>query len=339
MRKRPKLLHSGAVTDYAGPLAPLLTMPGVTDILVNGPDSVWVDRGLGCERTQVRFETADAVRALAVRLASLAGRRLDDAVPTVDARLPDGSRLHAVVPPVADGSAVISIRRMRAVPFTLDDLAAAGMVSAGMVHVLGALVAARATLMVTGATGAGKTTLAATLLGLVDPAERIVVVEESGELAPAHPHVVRLVERRENVEGAGGVGLAQLIREALRMRPDRLVLGECRGAELREVLTAYNTGHRGGLTTMHANSAKDVPARLGALGALAGLTERAVHRFAAAGLDVVVHVERGGSGRRVAEVAVLASTSRGLTVRTALHAAPHGDQRGPGWEQLCALMG
>jgi pilus assembly protein CpaF len=203
--------------------------------------------------------------------------------------------------------------------------------------VLAALVSARASLLVTGGTGAGKTTLASTLLGIVDECERIVIVEEVGELNPAHPHVVRLVERRANVEGAGGVGLERLVREALRMRPDRIVLGECRGAELREVLTAYNTGHRGGLTTLHANSAADVPARLAALGALAGLPDRATHRLAAAGFDAVVHVERLPSGvRRVAEVAVLALGARGLLVRSALR---DDGARGPGWDALAALVG
>jgi pilus assembly protein CpaF len=319
------------------PLASLLALPGVTDVLVNGPNEVWVDRGLGCERAPVVFSGPDAVRALAVRLASIAGRRLDDAAPTCDARLPDGSRLHAVLPPVADGCTAISIRRVRAEPFPLEDLVFAGMVAPELGRVLASLVAARASLLVTGGTGVGKTTLASTLLGLADPRERIVIVEEVGELNPAHPHVVRLVERRANVEGAGGVGLERLVREALRMRPDRIVLGECRGAELREVLTAYNTGHRGGLTTLHANSAADVPARLAALGSLAGLSDRATHRLAAAGFDAVVHVERLPSGvRRVAEVAVLALGARGLLVRSAL---TDGGARGPGWQALATLVG
>lgn len=329
--------HPCVVKPGDDPLASLLALPGVTDVLVNGPGEVWVDRGFGCERAAVTFPGSDAVRALAVRLASVAGRRLDDAAPSVDARLPDGSRLHAVLPPVADGCTAISIRRVRAEPFALADLAVAGMVSPEVSRVLAALVAARASLLVTGGTGAGKTTLASTLLGLVDERERIVVVEEVGELNPAHPHVVRLVERRANVEGAGGVGLERLVREALRMRPDRIVLGECRGAELREVLTAYNTGHRGGLTTLHANSAADVPARLAALGALAGLPDRATHRLAAAGFDAVVHVERLPNGvRRVAEVAVLALGARGLLVRSALR---DDGARGPGWDALAALVG
>ena len=323
----------------AGLLGPLLALPGVTDVLVNGPNEVWIDRGLGCERAAVSFGSVDAVRALAVRLAATAGRRLDDAAPSVDARLPDGSRLHAVLPPVADGCTAISIRKVRGEPFALDDLVAAGMLAPQVAKALAGLVSARASLLITGATGAGKTTLAATLLGLVDPAERIVIVEESGELVPAHPHVVRLVERRANVEGAGRFGLAQLVREALRMRPDRLVLGECRGAELREVLTAYNTGHRGGLTTLHANSAADVPARLSALGALAGLPDRATCRLAAAGFEAVVHVERGSNGmRRVVDVGMLSLGARGLVVRSALSDAPAGVVRGPGWDRLEHLL-
>ncbi|WP_375730874.1 TadA family conjugal transfer-associated ATPase [Demequina sp. NBRC 110054] len=295
---------------WAGALGPLLALPGVTDVLVNGPADVWVDRGEGLERADLgvraALATPGAVRDLAVRLASLAGRRLDDAAPCVDARLPDGSRLHAVLPPVADGCAALSLRRLRAAALDPRELVASGMVTAsGMAGLLG-LVKGRASLLLTGATGSGKTTLLTALLSLASPTERIVVIEEAGEVAPDHPHVVRLVERRANVEGAGAVPLSALVREALRMRPDRVVLGECRGAELREVLLAFNTGHRGGLVTMHANSAGDVPARLTALGALAGMGAEAVALHAAAAFDAVIHLARGPDGvRRVVQTARL----------------------------------
>jgi pilus assembly protein CpaF len=301
---------------------------------------VWIDRGLGCERAGVTFASADAVRALAVRLASAAGRRLDDASPWVDARLASGARLHAVLPPIADGCTAISIRSVRASPFELDDLVASGMFGVDAASLLRRLVRARASLVISGATGSGKSTLLATLLSLVDPRERIVVIEESGELAPLHPHVVRLVERRVNVEGAGAVSLADLVRQSLRMRPDRIVLGECRGAELREVLTAYNTGHRGGMTTIHANGAADLPARLGALGALAGMSDRAVHLHVAAAFDAVVHLERGAGGsRRVAEIAVLEASGRGVRVSTAFSERDGRVVAGPGWPRLQALVG
>jgi pilus assembly protein CpaF len=289
---------------WAGPLAPWLVAPGVTDVMVHAPGHAWIDRGGGLERVVVALETADAVRALAVRLAASGGRRLDDASPVADARLPDGTRLHAVLPPVVPDCAAISLRRVRAEPLTLDDLSASGAIDSRARRVLEGMVAARASLLITGSTGSGKTTLMAALLSLVDPRERIVVIEEAGEIAPAHPHLVRLVERRPNVEGAGAVGLAQLVREALRMRPDRVVLGECRGAEIRDVLAAFNTGHPGSMTTLHANSTADVPTRLSTLGALAGIPERAVHAQAVAAFDAVIHVERTARGRSVAEVAV-----------------------------------
>lgn len=331
--------NAGEVTVHDHPLLALLAEPGVTDVVVNGPRDVWIDRGLGCERADVAFSSPDDVRALAVRLASAAGRRLDDASPWVDARLPSGARLHAVLPPIADGCTLISIRSVRASPFDLDDLVASGMCGGDVAALLRRLVRARASLVISGATGSGKSTLLATLLSLVDPRERIVVIEESGELAPAHPHVVRLVERRVNVEGAGAVSLADLVRQSLRMRPDRIVLGECRGAELREVLTAYNTGHRGGMTTIHANGAADLPARLAALGALASMSDRAVHLHAAAAFDAVVHVEHAsGASRRVAEIAVLEAAGRGVRVRTAFAERDGRGVTGPGWPRLQALV-
>ncbi len=286
----------------AGPLQRYLDEPGVTDVLVNGPDDVWVDRGAGLERVVVPLGGPDAVRALAVRLAAAGDQRLDDASPVVDARLPDGTRLHAVVAPVCAAGAVISLRVLRTRTFGLDDLVASGTVPRPWAPVLRSLVARRASVLVSGGTGTGKTTLLAALLALVPPDERIVCVEEARELDPDHPHVVPLTARRPNVEGAGGVDLADLVRAALRMRPDRIVLGECRGAEVREVLMALNTGHEGGLATIHANDVEVIPARLEALAALAGMDRAAVAAQAVGGLDVVLHLRRvraAGTTRRV----------------------------------------
>ncbi|WP_373308454.1 TadA family conjugal transfer-associated ATPase [Cellulomonas marina] len=321
----------------AGPLQPLLDDPAVTDVLVNGPEDVWVERAGTLRRADLALGTVEDVRALAVRLAALGGQRLDDAVPTVDARLPDGTRLHAVLPPVADGCALLSLRVVRPRAFTLAELTAAGTLAPGLAEVLAALVAARASLVVSGATGAGKTTLLAALLSLVPHDERVLVVEESGELAPRHPHVVRLLARRANVEGAGGVDLTDLVRQALRMRPDRLVLGECRGAEVATVMAALNTGHEGGCVTVHANAAADVPARLEALAALAGLDRAAVAAQASAAFEAVLHLRRvPGGGRRLVSVGVLGRGGDGtLVVTSALEVgAGGGVTAGPAWARL-----
>ncbi|MDN4483837.1 TadA family conjugal transfer-associated ATPase [Demequina lignilytica] len=318
-------------------LAPLLAIPGVTDVLVNAPDSVWIDRGRGLERRDLQIGGPEDVRELAVALAAAAGRRLDDAQPTVDGRLPDGTRLHAVLPPIAEGSATISLRRVRERALTVEELVDLGTLTPELAHLLALLVRTRVPLLVSGGTGAGKTTLLASLLSEVDPGERLVLIEEAGELRPRHPHVVRLVERRANVEGAGAVGLARLVREALRMRPDRIVLGECRGAELREVLAAANTGHRGGMTTVHANTAGDVPARLHAMAALAGLDAAQLSLQAAAAFAVVVHVARERGGRRVVELGLIEADAAGLHVLTAWRRDGGAVSYGPAWRALAAL--
>ncbi|HEY8534127.1 MAG TPA: TadA family conjugal transfer-associated ATPase [Micromonospora sp.] len=287
----------------AGPLAPLLTDPEVTDVLVNGTE-VWVDRGDGLRRVPMALDHAQ-VRRLAQRLAAACGRRLDDACPFVDARLPDGTRLHAVLPPVATTGPYLSFRTFRHRPFTLAELVARQTVAESVAPVLEAIVAARLAYLVTGGTGSGKTTLLNTLLGLVPPTERIVLVEDAAELRPAHPHVVGLQARAANVEGTGRITLGDLVRQALRMRPDRIVVGECRGAEIVDLLCALNTGHEGGAGTLHANSPSDVPARLEALGLLGALPRAALHAQVAAALQVVVHLRRTATGRVLDSVCLL----------------------------------
>ena len=324
----------------AGPLEPLLQLDGVTDVLVNGPDEVWVDRGAGLERTSVRFPDDDAVRRLAQRLAAAGGRRVDDASPHADVRLPDGTRFHAVLAPVSRPGTTISLRVARARSFTLDDLVAAGSLPPDGRALLAEVVAARLAFVVSGGTGSGKTTVLGALLGHVDAGERLVLVEDASELRPDHPHVVGLEARPPNVEGAGEITLRTLVRQALRMRPDRLVVGEVRGAEVVDLLAALNTGHEGGCGTLHANSAADVPARIEALAQAAGLPREAAHSQLAAALDVVVHLGRDRDGRR--HVAGLAVPVRGpdglVTMETAVRFEGQRVVRGPAAARLAATL-
>jgi pilus assembly protein CpaF len=318
----------------AGPLEPLLRLRGVTDVLVNRPDEVWLDRGRGLERAPVRFADDIAVRRLAQRLATAAGRRLDDASPFVDASMPDGTRLHAVLPPVTT-HATLSLRVLARRRFELAEL-----VERPVAALLRAIVAARLAIVISGGTGTGKTTLLGALLGCVPPAERLVVIEDARELVTSHPHVVRLVTRAPNVEGAGAVGLRELVRQALRMRPDRLVVGEFRGAEMIELLVALNTGHEGGAATLHANAAADVPARLAALGALGGLSRAAVASQVASALDVVVHLRRSGSGQRqVTEIGLLERAGDELTASSVWSSGRGAGERWPVLVERLAARG
>jgi len=274
-----------------GPLARVATDAAVTDIVVNG-GAVWADRGRGMEREEsIRLEPGET-HELAVRLVALGGRHLDEASPAVDARLPGGVRVHAILAPVAAPAPLLSIRLPAQHALGIDALDAAGAFPPGVRALLEGLVRSRRNLLVTGAAGSGKTTLLAALLALAEATERLVLVEDVAELRVAHEHVVALEARQPNLEGAGAIGLARLVREALRMRPDRIVLGECRGAEIRELLSAMNTGHDGGAGTLHANSLADVPARLEALGALAGLDPSAVARQASSAIGAVIHLGR-----------------------------------------------
>lgn len=281
-----------------GALEPLVADERVTDVLVNGDGSVWVDRGEGVARADVVVGDPDAVRRLATRLSALAGRRLDDAQPWVDGLLPRGIRLHAVLPPLVAGGAHVSLRIPRHRGGGLEALVGLAMATPAQAHQLREIVMAKRAYVVTGGTGTGKTTLLAALLAEVSASERLVIVEDVGEIQVGHPHVVRLQARSPNTEGAGAVTMVDLVRQALRMRPDRLVVGEVRGAEVRDLLLALNTGHEGGCGTLHANRAEDVASRLEALGALAGMSREAVRAQVASAIEIVVHLRRVG-GRRV----------------------------------------
>jgi pilus assembly protein CpaF len=303
-----------AETSGAGVLEPLLAQPGVTDVLVSACDSVWVDAGGGLVPVGTRFVDDAAVRRLAQRLASQAGRRLDDAQPVVDAVLPDGTRLHAVLPPLVEHP-TLSLRVFGGVRRSLDDLVRAGTMSDAVADVLRAVVDARLSFVISGGTGSGKTTLLGAMLGLVPADQRIVTIEDARELTIEHRHVVRMSARPPNIEGAGEVTLRDLVKAALRMRPDRLVVGEFRGAEMADLAVALNTGHDGGAATIHANSAADVPARFAALGLLAGVPAAAVTALVVSGLRVVVHLSRPPGGpRRVDAIGLLDKVGDELVV-------------------------
>lgn len=326
----------------AGPLEPLLGLPGVTDVLVNGPGPVRVDRGSGLEESGVVLGSEEECRRLAQRLVASGGRRIDDAAPFADVRLPDGTRCHAVLAPIAQPGTAISLRVPRRGGFSLADLYDAGAVTDEGRDLLGQVVGGRLAFLVSGGTGTGKTTLLSALLGTVDPAERIVVVEDAAELRPDHPQVVGLEARPPNLEGAGAVVLRDLVRQALRMRPDRLVVGEVRDAAVVDLMAAMNTGHEGGSGTLHANSAADVPARVEALALTAGLGRAAAHSQLASALDVVLHVvrDRATGRRRLGEIAVLVRDGDGW-VRTEVAVAFGADGRlvpGPGSRRLLHLL-
>lgn len=337
-------VHEALRSDVigAGVLDPLLRLPGVTDVLVNGPDSVWLDRGAGLERTDVRFPDDDAVRRLAQRLASAGGhRRLDDSAPCVDVRLADGTRCHAVLAPVARPGSAISLRVPHRSGWTLADLTERGALTGEGLTLARRIVEARLAFLVSGGTGSGKTTLLSAMLEEVDPSHRLVLVEDSSELRPRHPHVVALEARTENVEGVGAIPLRTLVRQALRMRPDRPVVGEVRGIEVADLLAAMNTGHEGGCGTVHANSAADVPARMEALALPAGLGREAVHSQLASALDVVLHLGRDKTGSRfLQEVSVPHRDADGwVSMRAAVSFTAAGEaDEGPGATALAELL-
>jgi len=283
----------------AGPLEELLNESEVTDVLVTSAGEVWTDRGHGLQSRGILFHDEEHVRRIATRLASWAGRRLDEASPYVDARLPTGARLHCVIPPISTDGTCLSLRIPRKAGMSIQDLQSAGTIDERSAGILSDLITRKASFIVTGGTGSGKTTILGAMLALVPTDERIVLVEDTAELRPDHPHVVRLQSRPANIEGAGLITMRDLVRQSLRMRPDRLVVGEVRGPEVVDLLMALNTGHEGGCGTLHANSPQDLPARIEALGLTAGVHREAVHALLASAVDAVVHVSRRRDGSRV----------------------------------------
>ncbi|HEX2051455.1 MAG TPA: ATPase, T2SS/T4P/T4SS family [Actinomycetota bacterium] len=291
--------------DGYGPLTALLDDDAVTDVLVNGPHDVWAERAGRLERASVRFDDGDELRRFVDRWLACAGARVDASRPIADARLTNGARIHVVLPPIAPHGPLVSIRRFPAHMPALDDLIAAGMLDDAAAGELASLVAARATLAITGGTGSGKTTLLNALLRSVGRSERVVTIEETPELRPSCSHVVSLVARPPNVEGRGATSLADLVVAALRMRPDRIVVGEVRGGEALAALEAMSTGHDGSMVTVHARSAHDALERIVtlALRAGSGATEDGLRRRASDAFDAIVHLERRGGRRRLVEIA------------------------------------
>lgn len=286
-----------------GPIQALADDPEVSDILVNGHTDVWVDRGAGLERTDLVFSSNEEVLATVERVIAPLGLRLDRSAPMVEARLPDGSRLHAVLPPASVEIPLVAIRRFTQRVGSLDDLVTSNTADPSQVESLVDSVLKRENIVVSGGTGAGKTTLLNLLGAAIPEGERVVTIEDAAELhIPGH--VVRLEARPANAEGKGEITIRALLRSALRLRPDRIVVGEVRGAEALDLISALNTGHRGSLTTVHANSPEEALLRLETLALTAGDTsERAVSRQLRSAVDVVVQIERNGTRRRITEIA------------------------------------
>jgi pilus assembly protein CpaF len=288
-----------------GPLEPLLADPSVSDILVNGPNNIYVERSGKLQRTAVRFNDDAHLLNIIDRIVSKVGRRIDESTPMVDARLKDGSRVNAIIPPLAIDGPVLSIRRFRKDALNIDDLVRYGSLNRALVGLLRAIVMARLNVMISGGTGSGKTTLLNAMSAFIPERERIVTIEDSAELQLQQPHVVRLETRQVNVEGRGQITQRDLVRNSLRMRPDRIVVGEVRGAEALDMLQAMNTGHDGSLTTIHANSSRDALSRVETMVAMTGITFplSALRNQIASAIDVIIHMERQEDGcRRIISV-------------------------------------
>ncbi len=292
----------GLLSDILGygPLDALLRDPEVTEIMCNAHDTVYVERGGQVQKSDVRFADEDAYRRVIERIVSQVGRRVDESSPMVDARLPDGSRVNAIVPPLAVRGPALTIRKFPEDPFGVQDLITFGTVSADLALFLEAAVRGKSNVLVSGGTSTGKTTLLNVLSAFIPDGERIITIEDAAELRLQQPHVVTVEARPANTEGAGEVTIRDLVRNALRMRPDRIVVGEVRGAEALDMLQAMNTGHEGSLTTVHANSCRDALSRLETLVLMAGfdLPVRAIREQIVAAIDLIVQLDRTPGGTR-----------------------------------------
>jgi pilus assembly protein CpaF len=276
----------------------LLSHPNITDILVNGHKEVWIDQGQGLEKIKLTFLNEESVRSLAQRLALSTGRRLDQSQPYVDAQLSKTIRLHAVLSPIANPGTVISLRIHRPQILSLDELVINKTITTSQKEFLNQIIKEKKSFVICGGTGSGKTTLLNSLLSEVNRNQRILIIEDSRELNPQHPHVVSLEGRPANIEGMGLITMKDLIKQSLRMRADRLIIGEVRGAEVIDWLSALNTGHSGSAGTIHANSIHEVIIRFESLGLMAGLLKEAIHSQLRTSLDYVIHIERQSDGQR-----------------------------------------
>jgi pilus assembly protein CpaF len=283
-----------------GPIEPLIRDPSVSDILVNGPQSVFVERRGKIEETNVIFRDDAHLLQIIERIVSQVGRRVDESSPMVDARLPDGSRVNAIIPPLALDGPMLSIRRFAVDPYRMEDLLAFGTLTPALAEILSAAVRARLNILISGGTGGGKTTLLNVLSNAIPNSERIITIEDSAELQLQQRHVVRLETRRPNIEGKGTVTQRDLVYNALRMRPDRIIVGEVRGAEVLDMLQAMNTGHDGSLSTVHANSARDALSRLETMVMISGvgISVTALREYISSALDMIIHVARLSDGTR-----------------------------------------
>ena len=276
----------------------MLSNPNITDILVNGHKEVWIDQGQGLEKTKLTFLNEESVRSLAQKLALSTGRRLDQSQPYVDAQLSKTIRLHAVLSPIANPGTVISLRIHRPQILSLDELVINKTITRSQKDFLNELIMNQKSFVICGGTGSGKTTLLNSLLSEVNRNQRILIIEDSRELNPQHPHVVSLEGRPANIEGMGLITMKDLIKQSLRMRADRLIVGEVRGAEVIDWLSALNTGHSGSAGTIHANSIKEVITRFESLGLIAGLSKEAIHSQLRTALNYGIHIERNSEGKR-----------------------------------------